>query len=59
MKKQLLAMGTALLLTLAGVSASAEVPITFNPRLYEEGKKITAWDGVVALWTLIKYRFVN
>jgi glycosyltransferase involved in cell wall biosynthesis len=36
-----------------------EVPITFNPRLYEEGKKITAWDGVVALWTLIKYRFVN
>jgi glycosyltransferase involved in cell wall biosynthesis len=36
-----------------------EVPITFNPRLYEEGKKITAWDGVVALWTLLKYRFVN
>lgn len=36
-----------------------EVPITFNPRLYGEGKKITAWDGVVALWTLIKYRFVN
>ncbi|MEN8241945.1 MAG: glycosyltransferase family 2 protein [Chloroflexota bacterium] len=36
-----------------------EVPITFNPRLYGDGKKITAWDGVVALWTLIKYRFVN
>ena len=36
-----------------------EVPITFNPRLYGEGKKITAWDGVVALWTLFKYRFVN
>lgn len=36
-----------------------EVPITFNPRLYEEGKKITAWDGVVALWTLLKYRFVD
>ena len=36
-----------------------EVPITFNPRLYGEGKKITAWDGVVAFWTLIKYRFVN
>ena len=36
-----------------------EVPISFNPRLYSEGKKITAWDGVVALWTLIKYRFVN
>ena len=36
-----------------------EVPITFNPRLYGEGKKITAWDGFVALWTLVKYRFVN
>lgn len=36
-----------------------EVPISFNPRLYSEGKKIKAWDGVVALWTLIKYRFVN
>lgn len=36
-----------------------EVPISFNPRLYSEGKKITAWDGVVAMWTLIKYRFVN
>jgi glycosyltransferase involved in cell wall biosynthesis len=36
-----------------------EVPITFNPRLYEEGKKITAWDGVEAMWTLIKYRLVN
>ena len=36
-----------------------EVPISFNPRLYSEGKKIKAWDGVIALWTLIKYRFVN
>ena len=36
-----------------------EVPITFNPRLYDEGKKINAWDGVEALWTLIKYRFVD
>jgi glycosyltransferase involved in cell wall biosynthesis len=36
-----------------------EVPITFNPRRYSEGKKITAWDGVMALWTLIKYRFVD
>lgn len=36
-----------------------EVPISFNPRLYNEGKKINAWDGVEALWTLIKYRFVN
>jgi glycosyltransferase involved in cell wall biosynthesis len=36
-----------------------EVPITFNPRLYDEGKKINAWDGVEAMWTLIKYRFID
>ncbi len=36
-----------------------EVPITFNPRLYSEGKKITAWDGVIALWTLLKFRFID
>ncbi len=36
-----------------------EVPITFNPREYSEGKKIKAKDAVIALWTLLKYRFVN
>ncbi|MBI3159400.1 MAG: glycosyltransferase family 2 protein [Chloroflexi bacterium] len=36
-----------------------EVPIVFNPRDYSEGKKIGAWDGVEALWTLVKYRFVD
>ncbi len=36
-----------------------EVPITFNPRLYSEGKKITAWDGVIAFWTLLKFRFID
>jgi glycosyltransferase involved in cell wall biosynthesis len=36
-----------------------EVPISFNPRLYDEGKKITAWDGVVAYWTLLKFRVMN
>lgn len=36
-----------------------EVPISFDPRGYSEGKKINAWDGVVALWTLIKYRFMD
>jgi glycosyltransferase involved in cell wall biosynthesis len=36
-----------------------EVPISFNPRLYSEGKKITAWDGVVAFWTLLKFRVIN
>jgi glycosyltransferase involved in cell wall biosynthesis len=36
-----------------------EVPITFNPRTYDEGKKIRMRDAFVALWTLIKYRFVE
>lgn len=36
-----------------------EVPIAFYPRDYSEGKKIKAWDAFVALWTLIKYRFVE
>jgi len=36
-----------------------EVPIVFYPREYSEGKKIKAKDGFVALWTLIKYRFVD
>ena len=36
-----------------------EVPITFNPREYSEGKKIKARDAVIAMWTLLKYRFVD
>jgi len=36
-----------------------EVPITFNPREYSEGKKIKAKDAVIAMWTLVKFRFVN
>ncbi len=36
-----------------------EVPISFNPRDYTEGKKIGVKDGIAAVWTLIKYRFVN
>jgi glycosyltransferase involved in cell wall biosynthesis len=36
-----------------------EVPISFNPRSYEEGKKINLLDAFEALWTLIKYRFVD
>lgn len=34
-----------------------EVPIETNPRSYKEGKKISWKDGVVAFFTLIKYRF--
>jgi len=36
-----------------------EVPISFNPRSYGEGKKIGFRDAVEALWTLVKYRFVD
>ena len=36
-----------------------EVPITFNPREYSEGKKIGIKDAFEAMWTLIKYRFVD
>jgi glycosyltransferase involved in cell wall biosynthesis len=33
-----------------------EVPITYQPRSIEQGKKIRWWDGVSALWTLLKFR---
>ena len=36
-----------------------EVPITFNPRDYDDGKKIKLHDAFEAVWALIKYRFVN
>jgi glycosyltransferase involved in cell wall biosynthesis len=36
-----------------------EVPIRFNPRDYHEGKKIGLKDAFEAIWTLIKYRFVD
>ncbi|MCW5877608.1 MAG: glycosyltransferase family 2 protein [Anaerolineales bacterium] len=36
-----------------------EVPISFNPRDYSEGKKIKLKDAFEALWALLKYRFVD
>lgn len=36
-----------------------EVPISYYGREYHEGKKITGWDALPAIWTLIKYRFVD
>lgn len=36
-----------------------EVPISYSPRSYEDGKKIGWKDGVEALWTLLKYRIVR
>ena len=38
----------------------AEVTIVTRPRSYQEGKKLYALrDGTKALWTLLKYRFVE
>src|SRR5712671_6833449 len=36
----------------------AEVPISYQPRSAVEGKKIRHADGWLAIWTLIRYRFV-
>jgi glycosyltransferase involved in cell wall biosynthesis len=34
-----------------------EVPISYYPRTWAEGKKIQWYDGLTAIWTLTKYRF--
>lgn len=37
-----------------------EIPITTKPRGYNEGKKLnTVRDGIIAFWTLLKYRFID
>ena len=36
-----------------------EVPVSYQARSVGAGKKIRWWDGVAALWALIKYRFVD
>lgn len=36
-----------------------ETPISYHPRQVEEGKKIRPWDGLKAIWTLIRYRFAK
>lgn len=36
-----------------------EVPIHYDARTIKEGKKIRWKDGFVALWTLIKYKFID
>lgn len=36
-----------------------EVPISYTPRSVEEGKKIRFSDGLIALWTLLRFRFRN
>jgi glycosyltransferase involved in cell wall biosynthesis len=32
-----------------------EAPISYHGRTYQEGKKISAWDGVAAFWYIIRY----
>jgi dolichol-phosphate mannosyltransferase len=34
-----------------------EVPISYTPRTHEQGKKLHASDGWMAIWTLLKFRF--
>lgn len=36
-----------------------EVPISYNGRGYEDGKKITWRDGIAALYFLLKFRFTD
>jgi glycosyltransferase involved in cell wall biosynthesis len=36
-----------------------EVPISYNGREYEEGKKISWRDGLTVMWTLLKYRLTE
>jgi glycosyltransferase involved in cell wall biosynthesis len=35
-----------------------ETPISYYGRTYEEGKKITAWDGIAALYYIIRYNLM-
>lgn len=34
-----------------------EIPISYNGRTYQEGKKISAFDGLRALYCLIRYKY--
>ncbi len=36
-----------------------EVPVSYQARTVDAGKKIRWWDGIEALWALIKYRFTD
>ena len=36
-----------------------EIPISYNGRTYSDGKKISSFDGLIALLCLVKYKFYN
>jgi hypothetical protein len=35
-----------------------EVPISYYGRTYEEGKKISSWDGICAIYYILYYNLV-
>ena len=35
-----------------------EIAVNYSPRKFSEGKKIRFWDGIIAFWAIIKYRFL-
>jgi len=35
-----------------------EVPISYSPRRFKQGKKIRFKDGLVGIWTIVKYKFL-
>ena len=43
----------------SGTSASTKCPISYHGRTVAEGKKIGWKDAVSAVWTLLKYRFID
>ena len=44
---------------LRGGTTSLEVPVRYNPRRADEGKKIRWTDGVDAVYVLLKCRFAS
>lgn len=36
-----------------------EVPISYNPRKIEDGKKLRWFDGLIGLWTILKLKFLR
>lgn len=36
-----------------------EVPISYHPRSVKEGKKVKFKDGLIAVWTLLKYKIID
>lgn len=33
----------------------SELPISYSPRMYSDGKKFSLMDGVSAAWTMVRY----